>query len=96
MVLLRLVHEGTATRIRHRALLDVLAAGPYDFDAYRRRYGELLERDREALVAKTMLTAEDFKSLFEDWLKEDVERYGGLVTHGEIAHPASRRRRTHT
>ena len=76
MVLLRLVHEGTAMRIRHRALLDILAEGSYDFDAYRRRYVELLERDREALVAKTMLSPENFAAIFQDWLKEDVQRYG--------------------
>lgn len=73
---MRLVHEGVASRIRHRALLDVLGNGAFDFERYKERYLELLGRDRDALFSKTMLSREDFTELFESWIAEDRLRYG--------------------
>ncbi len=75
-MLMRLVHEGVASRIRHRALLDVLANGQFDFDTYKNRYADLLKRDRDALLAKTMLSSEDFTVIFKGWMHDESARYG--------------------
>ncbi len=74
--LMRLLHESVASRIRHRALLDVLARGVFDFDTYKRAYAELIERDRDALCAKIMLGDQDFLSMFASWQEDDTARYG--------------------
>ncbi len=74
-VLIRLMHEGIAARIRHRALLDVLAHSDFSMDRYKTTYAELLERDRDALMAKALLSKPDFEETFSGWIKEDSARY---------------------
>jgi hypothetical protein len=74
-VLLRLVAATVTSRIRHRALLDVLGSGPYDYERYVARVKEIRERDYQALFAYYMLKKNDFNTVFGDWYAEDLERY---------------------
>ncbi len=74
-VLLRLVGGAVTSRIRHRALLDVLASGSYDYERYVERFKDLRERDYQALFAQYMLKKADFNRLFGEWSAEDLERY---------------------
>lgn len=82
-VLMYLVHEAVATRIRHRALLDVLASNTFDFSTYKNTYSQLLERDQQALYAKTMLNADDFREIFLLWAEGDTARYGLPASTGK-------------
>jgi len=72
----RVVQEVTSARIRHRALLEVLAEGPYSWAAYSDRYDELLNRDGAALFAQMVLPENDFIEAFSSWLFDDDARYG--------------------
>lgn len=72
----RVVHEVTAARIRHRALLEVLAEGPYSWAAYSNRYDQLLTRDGRALFAQLVLPENDFIEAFSTWLLDEKARYG--------------------
>lgn len=73
--LIRLVHEMVSARIRHRTLLDVLAQGAYSWDAYVRRYKELIYRDAQALYGQMILEEADFIKLFSEWKSDDTARY---------------------
>lgn len=87
-VLIRLVHYGVTSRLRHRALLDVLKDGAFDYQKYLQVFENIVERDRDALFAKLMLSKDDFRSLFKEWESEDQKRYGITKT------PKKRLRRT--
>lgn len=67
-VLLRMVGEITASRIRHRALLTILEeSGVVDYGRYYEAYLELHHRDAAGLFAKMVLTEEAFQKRFSDW-----------------------------
>lgn len=74
----RVVQEVTTARIRHRALLAVLAGGAYSWDLYVERYDEFLRRDGSALFAQIVLPEDDFENAFATWIAEDMKRYGFL------------------
>jgi hypothetical protein len=71
-----LVHEGIAARIRHRALIKVLSSGRFDFAQYKKAYSALFKRDSAALAAQTLLSEANYLSIFKEWQRQDVMRYG--------------------
>lgn len=75
-VIVRLVDEAVRTRISHRALLDVLEEGRFDFVSFIESFEKLAMRDYRPLHAQLMLNADDFNRLFSSWKAEDTERYG--------------------
>jgi hypothetical protein len=81
-VLVRLVRDAVYSRIRHRALLDVLAHGPFDAKKYHDTFRKFVRRDYRALYAKLILKAEDFTSLHGQW-HEDDERHYKLFFKGQ-------------
>jgi hypothetical protein len=84
-VILRLVTESVLSRIRLRALLQVLETEHYDYETYAEAYKTLRERDFAALHSQMMLSNEDFLTLFADWRRSDLARYG--------TSPANKRKR---
>lgn len=89
-VLLRIVTAAVTSRIRHRALLDVLGSGPYDYGRYVERFKEIRERDYQALFAQYMLKKNDFSRIFGDWFAEDMERY--RVDRGDEPKPTRKQK----
>jgi hypothetical protein len=75
-VLRRLVMEAAASRIRHRALLDVIEAGPFTKDRYFEAYKAIYDRDHDALTALLFLESADFHAEFGAWREDDIHRYG--------------------
>jgi hypothetical protein len=75
-VLIRLVRESVAARIRHRALIEILSSESFDFTHYKETYAKLVKRDSAALEAQTLISEADFLSIFKEWHRQDIIRYG--------------------
>jgi hypothetical protein len=76
-VVLRLVYEAVAARIRHRALLLTLQQdGEVTRDRYFESYKAVYDRDHDALIAQMMLNRDDFLARFDDWHNGDLNNYG--------------------
>jgi len=75
-VVLHLVYEAVAARIRHRTLLLALENGQFDKEHYFECYKTIYDRDNEALFAQLMLEHAAFNNLFKEWHEADIERYG--------------------
>ena len=74
-VIIRMVHQMVASRLRFRALLEVLRQGEFEYEDYLARYSEIRERDSQAMVAQLMFERDDFQALFGEWKKQDDERW---------------------
>jgi hypothetical protein len=70
-ILVRLVRDAVFSRIRHRAMLHVLAEGGFDAKAYHRTFCDLVRRDYRAMYSKLILSQSDFQSLHGDWAESD-------------------------
>jgi hypothetical protein len=95
-VILRLVHDAAAARVRLRAILNALERkGAISYEDYVREYVDLVERDAAGLVSRLILKKTDFDAAFGEWWKEDQERYGVGPDGGpkNAAKPRSRRKR---
>jgi hypothetical protein len=87
-VVIRLVKEAIAARMRHRALIAELERlGLVNFDNYAQEYVRICNRDAKALFAEIMLNREDFIALFEPWERDDTKRY-------RVPNPTKKRRKS--
>ncbi len=97
VVVRRLVLEAVASRLRHRALLQVIETGAFTKDSYLESYKTIYDRDHEALIALMLLRHDDFEAAFSEWREEDITRYGipdrvdALRKRGRSKKPASRK-----
>lgn len=94
-VVLRLVYEAVAARVRHRALLAVLESGDeVTHDRYIESYKTVYDRDHEALLSVIMFERDDFLEAFGDWHRRDLEAYGIPDRIDAIRRRSSRKRKT--
>jgi hypothetical protein len=77
-VIIKLVEDAAFSRIRHRALLDLLASQEFSTGAYLDRFRDLCERDLMPLASKFMMKDEDFNELFGEWKRSNEEYYANL------------------
>jgi hypothetical protein len=89
-----LVRESVAARIRHRALIEELSTGSFDFERYKKTFVALAKRDGDALSAQTMLTEANYLSIFKMWHSQDFERYGVSTAPKKRLAAKARRRRS--
>jgi hypothetical protein len=72
-----LVNELARSRVRHRALLDLLERhGSIEIKDYVAQYKEVEERDFLPFVELLLLSPRDFQGKHGDWLAENTKRFG--------------------
>jgi len=74
-VIIRMVHQMVASRLRFRALLETLRDGEFEYEEYLAHYTQIRQRDSQAMVAQLLFEGDDFQALFGEWKKQDDERY---------------------
>lgn len=76
-LLASIVNELARSRVRHRALLDVLEqCGLIKIAGYVERYRLDEERDFKPFVELLLLSPEEFKQRWGDWIAANAERFG--------------------
>lgn len=72
-----IVNELARSRARHRALLDILEQrGLINIAEYVERYRLEEERDFKPFVELLLLSPEEFKQRWGDWIAANAERFG--------------------
>lgn len=72
-----IVNELARSRVRHRALLDLLEArGLIEIAEYVDRYRLEEERDFKPFVELLLLSPEEFKQRWGEWIAANAERFG--------------------
>lgn len=72
-----IVNELARSRVRHRALLDILEErGLVKIAEYVERYRLAEERDFKPFVELLLLSPEEFKQRWGDWMAANAERFG--------------------
>lgn len=76
-MLAAIINELARSRVRHRALLDLLEAhAVVDMAKYVERYRSQEERDFKPFVELLLLSPEQFRERWSDWVSANEERYG--------------------
>jgi hypothetical protein len=76
-ILIELFQEAVRSRIRHRALLTLLAErGTISLREYVAEYQKQEESDFPILSDILMLPREDFINRYPEWVRRDQERFG--------------------
>ena len=79
VALSRLILEAAQARIRHRALIETLGEGKFEWSTYVKQLKAIRERDENALVQQLILTSDAFNAAFSEWSARDFARFGYSV-----------------
>lgn len=72
----RLAVELVRSRVRHRALINALREGTFDWSRYTAHIEEVEQSDAQALFDLLILTWDTFRSRYEEWMERDFATYG--------------------